>query len=214
MRHDPSQGAESVPPIALTQSERFKKKIEFILEADKLKHVLRQTLLIDGSRQENSAEHSWHIALMVPLLAEYADDQNIDFFRVMQMLLVHDLVEIDAGDTYCYDEQGRRDKQQREAKAAERIFAILPADAAHRLKALWDEFEARKTPESRFANTLDRLQPFLHNYFTRGLSWQQHGVKSHQVVARMQPVREGSEQLWHYVCALIEDAVAKGYLAP
>ena len=199
--------------VATAQSERFKKMVEFILEADKLKNILRQTPLVDGSRRENSAEHSWHIALMVPLLAEYTDDDDVDCFRVMQMLLVHDLVEIDAGDTYCYDEQGRHDKRQREEKAAGRIFSILPPDLGRALRALWDEFEERKSPESRFANTLDRLQPLLHNYFTRGQSWRQHGVKSSQVVLRMRPVKDSSEQLWQYAVDMIEDAVKKGYLA-
>ncbi len=206
-------GDELNRTVVLSQSRRFKKQVEFILEIDKLKHILRQTPLVDGSRRENSAEHSWHIALMVPLLSEYADDPKMDFSRVMKMLLVHDLVEIDAGDTYCYDDEGRRDKLQREESAADRIFAILPPDLAQPMRALWDEFEARKTPESRFANALDRLQPFLHNCFTRGQSWRQHGVKSSQVVSRMRPVKDGSEQLWKYALEMIEEAVKKGYLA-
>ena len=213
LAHGRPSTAELNFSVATAQSDRFKKLVEFILEVDKLKNILRQTPLVDGSRRENSAEHSWHIALMVPLLSEYANDKNVDFFRVMQMLLVHDLVEIDAGDTYCYDAQGYRDKRQREEKAANRIFAILPADLARSLRALWDEFEERKSPESRFANTLDRLQPLLHNYFTRGQSWRQHGVKSTQVLLRLEPVKEGSRRLWHYACEMIEDAVRRGYLA-
>jgi len=217
MRPDPVNGRPSTAElnfsVATAQSERFKKMVEFILEADKLKNILRQTPLVDGSRRENSAEHSWHIALMVPLLSEYADDPKMDFSRVMKMLLVHDLMEIDAGDTYCYDDEGCRDKLQREESAADRIFAILPPDLAQPMRALWDEFEARKTPESRFANALDRLQPFFHNCFTRGQSWRQHGVKSSQVVLRMRPVKDSSEQLWQYALDMIEDAVKKGYLA-
>ena len=194
------------------QGDRFQKQIEFILEADKLKRTLRRTILLDRSRQENSAEHSWHIALTVLVLSEYAKDGDIDFFRVIQMLLVHDLVEIDAGDTYCYDETGREDQARREEAAANRIFGILPADQAGHFRALWDEFERRETPESRFANVLDRFQPFLHNYFTEGQTWRENKIKSSQVTFRMQPVNEGAPALWNYVSALIEDAVAKGFL--
>ena len=192
---------------------RLQKQIEFILEADKLKHTLRKTILTDRSRRENSAEHSWHIALTVLVLTEYAKDKTIDLFRVLKMLLIHDLVEIDAGDTYCYDDQGRKDQAQREERAADRIFSILPDDQARSFRQLWDEFEAGKTAESRFANALDRLQPFLHNYFTEGQTWQENDVKSSQVVARMQPVEDGSPLLWNYVKALLYDAVTKGYLS-
>ena len=194
------------------QEDRFRRQIEFILEADRLKHVLRQTILMDKSRQENSAEHSWHIALTVMVLSEYARDMDIDFFRVMKILLVHDLIEIDAGDTYCYDDQGRKDQAEREKSAADRIFNILPPDQARMFRELWDEFEERKTPESRFANALDRVQPFLHNYFTRGRTWQENDIKSEQVKARMQPVNDGAPVLWSYVSSLIDDAVEKGFL--
>lgn len=199
--------------LSSEQAGRFQKQIEFILEADKLKHTLRRTVLMDRSRRENSAEHSWHIALTVLVLSEYAKDKNIDFFRILKMLLVHDLVEIDAGDTYCYDDRGREDQAQREEIAADRIFNILPEDQAKSLRELWDEFDARITYESRFANALDRLQPFLHNYFTEGQTWQESDVKSKQVVARMQPVEDGSPFLWNYVKALLDDAVKKGYLS-
>ena len=193
--------------------DRFKQQIEFILEVDKLKHVLRQTILMDKSRRENSAEHSWHIALTVMLLSEYARDGEIDFFRVMRILLVHDLIEIDAGDTYCYDDQGRKDQAAKERLAADRLFNILPPDQAQTFRNLWDEFEERKTPESRFANALDRVQPFLHNYFTRGQTWQENDIKSAQVKARMQPVDDGAPVLWRYVSSLIDDAVKNGFLS-
>ena len=195
------------------QSARFKKQIEFILEVDKLKHTLRQTILIDRSRRENSAEHSWHIALMVFLLAEYSNETNIDLFHVMKILLIHDLVEIDAGDTYCYDDKGRQDQAQREQIAADRIFGLLPADQAAGLRALWDEFERRDTPESKFANALDRVLPFLHNYFTDGQTWQKNNIKRSQVHERMRPVKDGAPDLWDYVNALTDDAVEKGILA-
>ena len=195
------------------QSGRFKKQIDFILEADKLKSTLRRTVLLDRSRPENSAEHSWHIALLALVLSEYAAGDAIDIFRVVKMLLVHDLVEIDAGDTYCYDDQGRQDQAQRELQAADRIFNILPEDLAQSFLELWKEFEARQTPESRLANALDRVQPFLHNYYTEGQTWQENDIQSSQVVARMHPVEDGSPFLWKYIEALIEDAILKGYLS-
>ena len=147
------------------------------------------------------------------ILSEYAKDDELDLLQVIKLLLIHDLVEIDAGDTYCYDEGGGQDQYKRETKAADRIFNILPADQAASLRALWDEYEAKDTPESKFANALDRVQPFLHNYFTRGHTWQKHGIQKKQVIARMQPVNEGSQLLWEYVSFLIDDAVEKGYLA-
>ena len=195
-----------------SQKDRFRRQIEFILEADKLKNVLRKTILMDRSRRENSAEHSWHIALTVLILSEYTKDSDVDLFRVMKILLVHDLIEIDAGDTYCYDDQGRKDQDRREKKAADRIFNLLPADQATTLRELWDEFEERKTPESRFANALDRLQPFLHNYFTEGQTWQENNIRSAQVKSRMQPVDDGAPVLWKYVSSLIDDGVKKGFL--
>jgi len=195
------------------QSTRLKQQIEFILEIDKLKDVLRQTILLDRSRRENSAEHSWHIALLVFLLAEHSKETDIDLFRVMKMLVIHDLVEIDAGDTYCYDDKGRQDQSRREAIAADRIFGLLPADQAAEIRALWDEFENRQTAESRFANALDRVQPFLHNYFTDGQTWQANNITSRQVHARMRPVKAGAPELWDYVNTLIDDAVKRGILA-
>jgi putative hydrolase of HD superfamily len=194
------------------QKDRFRQQIEFILEVDKLKNVLRKTILMDRSRRENSAEHSWHIALTVLVLSEYAKDSDVDLFRVMKILLVHDLIEIDAGDTYCYDDQGRKDQAQREKNAADRIFNLLPADQATTLRELWDEFEERETPESRFANALDRLQPFLHNYFTEGQTWQENNIKRAQVKSRMRPVDDGAPVLWNYVSSLIDDGVKKGFL--
>ena len=196
----------------LLESGRFKSQIEFILEADKLKQIQRRTTLLDRSRQENSAEHCWHIALIVLILAEYADEENLDILQVIKLLLIHDLVEIDADDTYCYDEIGGQDQKFRETKAADRIFNILPSDQAASFRSLWDEYEERQTPESRFANALDRLQPLLHNIFTCGHTWQKYGIQKKQVISRMQPVDEGSHLLWDYVSRLIDKAVQKGYL--
>jgi putative hydrolase of HD superfamily len=188
------------------------RQIQFVVEIDKLKGVLRQTWLMDGSRRENDAEHSWHLALMAVLLAEYAAEPNLDLLRVVKMLLVHDLVEIDAGDTFVYDKAGARDKAAREQKAAQRIFNILPPDQAGALRGLWDEFEARQTPEARFAAALDRLQPILHNYHTQGKAWRAHGITSEEVIAHNRHMAEGAPRLWQYARDLIRDAVEKGYL--
>jgi putative hydrolase of HD superfamily len=197
----------------LFESKRFKSQIEFILEVDKLKQIQRRTMLLDRSRRENSAEHSWHIALIVLVLSEYAEEDHLNLLQVIKLLLAHDLVEIDADDTYCYDAVGGQDQKEREMKAADRIFNILPPDQADAFRALWDEFEARETAESRFANALDRLLPLLHNYFTHGHTWQKHGIRKNQVISRMQPINESSSFLWDSVLNLIDDAVEKGFLA-
>ncbi len=194
------------------QNTRFQKQIEFIIEVDKLKHVLRQTILMDRSRRENSAEHSWHIALLVFVLAEYSRETDIDLFHVMKRLVIHDLVEIDAGDTYCYDDSGREDQARREKIAADRVFGLLPADQTAEFRALWEEFEKRESAESRFANAMDRVQPFLHNYFTNGQTWQANNINSRQVHERMRPVKDGAPDLWDYVNNLILDAVEKRIL--
>jgi putative hydrolases of HD superfamily len=191
---------------------RLESQIRFCLEIDKLTAILRRTLLLDGSRLENSAEHSWHIAIMAILLAEYSAEPGIDLARVIKMVLVHDLVEIDAGDTYCYDVQGNLDKAEREQRAADRIFGLLPADQGAEVRALWEEFEARATPESRYANSMDRLQPMLHNYHTQGRQWRKHGITSKQVLERNAPIGDGAPALWAYARRLVDDALANGYL--
>ena len=215
---NPSKVMESISDklnqkLTLNQIQRLQQQIEFMLEIDKLKHILRRTILTDRSREENSAEHSWHIAMAVFLFSEYAQDQNIDWYRVIKILLVHDLVEIDAGDTYCYDHQSRKDQAQREQKAAERIFKILPLDQSRSFRELWDEFENRETPESKYANALDRFQPFLQNYVTKGQIWRKNNITRRQVKDRMQPVFDGAPLLWNLVELLIDDAVQKKYLA-
>jgi putative hydrolase of HD superfamily len=215
---NPSKVMESIS-IKLNQKllpdqiQRLQQQIEFMIEIDKLKHISRRTILTDRSREENSVEHSWHIAMSVFLFSEYAQDQGIDWCRVTKMLLMHDLVEIDAGDTYCYDHQGRHDQARREQEAAERIFKILPPDQSRFFRALWDEFENRDTPESRYANALDRFQPFLQNYVTEGQIWRKNNITRRQVMDRMQPVFDGAPLLWNLVKLLIDDAVQKKYLA-
>jgi len=195
----------------MPDSDRLRRQIEFLIEIDKLKGVLRQTYLTDGSRRENDAEHSWHLAVMAMLLAEYAE-RDLDLVRVLKMVLVHDLVEIDAGDTFVYDRGGSSQWAAREREAAERIFGMLPPDQADELRRLWDEFEARATPEARFAAALDRLQPILHNYQTQGKVWREHGITSDQVIAHNQHMAEGAPRLWEYAHELIRDAVKRGYL--
>lgn len=189
---------------------RLEQQITFILELDKLKHVLRQSILLDTSRRENDVEHSWHFAMMVMVLGEYAP-AGTDLTRVMKMALVHDIVEIDAGDVFIYGEQAG--KAERERAAADRIFALLPPDQAAEIRGLWDEFEDGTTPEARFAKALDRIGPLLLNYYTQGKMWRQNGVKAEQVRAKNYAVlTEGTPELADYMRRMIEDAVEKGYL--
>lgn len=189
-------------------SERLEKQIEFIKEIDKLKSIKRQTLLINEDRQENDAEHSWHLAMLAFLLAEYSNEK-VDVLKTIKMVLIHDIVEIDAGDTYCYDDEGYKTKADRETRAAERIFGILPEDQCEELKSLWQEFEAMNTPESRFACVLDRLQPILLNYTKGGVSWKNHKVKRSQVEGRNQCTKNGSEELYEYIMSIISKAADK-----
>ena len=156
--------------------ERLKKQIQFILEVDKIKNIFRMTKIHDGSRRENDAEHSWHLALMAFLLSEYSKADKIDILKVMKMCIVHDIVEIDAGDTFCYDTAAGKDKLEREQKAAERIFGLLPEDQTRELKGLWEEFEAMETPEAKYAAALDRLQPVMLNYLNNGGNMAEHNI--------------------------------------
>lgn len=193
---------------------RLEQQIQWIVEIDKLKGILRQTQIIDGSRQENDAEHSWHIALMAVLLQEYATDPDVDVLRVVTMLLIHDLVEIDAGDTFCYDAAAVAEQQERERIAADRMFGMLPPDQAHTLRALWDEFEARETGEAKYAHALDRIQPLLNNLHTGGGSWKRHAVRACQVRDRVAPARDGAPELHAFALRLIEEATQSGLLIP
>lgn len=195
----------------LINNERLARQIDFLIEMDKLKGVARRSPLADGSRVENSAEHSWHLALMAMVLAVYAAEP-VDAARVVRMLLVHDIVEIDAGDTYAYDPAANVGKAEREQEAAGRLFGLLPDDQAADLRALWDEFEGQDTAEARFANSLDRLMPLLHNYLNDGRVWREHGVTAEQVRRRMAPVAEGSPDLGTIVEAILADSLSRGLL--
>ena len=184
--------------------DRFLQQLQFIAEIDQLKLILRQTLLIDQSRRENSAEHSWHLAIMAILLEEYAPEP-VDMRRVIHMVLIHDIVEIDAGDVFCYDVQGNVGKEDREREAANRIFGLLPPDQAQSFRQAWDEFEERQSPEAKFTAALDRIQPFWHNLQTEGGTWKAHQISPEQVFQRMAPVKEGTPELW----AWVEEAIAQ-----
>ena len=191
--------------------ERLAGQMQFLIEADKMKNILRMTLLADGSRRENDAEHSWHLALMAMTMAEYAAE-DIDISRVIRMALLHDIIEIYAGDTFAYDEKGYEDKAQREAAAADRIFALLPEDQGREYRALWEEFDAMDTPDSRYAATIDRLQPLVNNYLTGGHTWKLGSVTSDRVYARIAPARDAIPEIWPVICEYIEKAVESGML--
>ena len=194
-------------------NRRLSQQIAFVLEVEKLKTVLRRTLLLDRSRVENDAEHTWQLALMAMVLSEHSREK-VELVRVLKMLLIHDIVEIDAGDTFAYDTVLAASQAERELKAAERIFALLPEDQAKEFRALWDEFEAKASAESRFANAMDRLQPLLHNFFTEGGTWSAGGITAANVERRMQPIGMASDTLGDLSAQLIALAVEQGILAP
>lgn len=177
--------------------ERLKKQFAFFQEIDKEKEIFRQTYLADASRKENDAEHAWHMAIMTVLLSEYANEE-IDVLKTVTMLLIHDIVEIDAGDTYAYDPEGKKTQKERERKAADRIFHLLPDDQADKMYELWEEFEAQQTPEAKFARTMDNIQPMMLNDVSNGLSWDEHQVKLSQILKRNERTADGSEQIWEY----------------
>jgi putative hydrolase of HD superfamily len=194
--------------------ERLEKQVRFILEVDKLKEVFRQTLCTQSRRAENDAEHSWHLCLAVIVLAEHANPPGIDVLRVLRMLILHDLVEIDAGDTFAYDTARMADQHEREARAADRIFGLLPPDQCAEFRAVWDEFEAKETPEALFAHAVDRFQPVLLNTATEGSAWKRHQVTADRVLARNSPIGAGSVALWEEASRRINLAVKSGNLAP
>lgn len=179
------------------EQERLDRQFAFLCEIDREKMIGRQTYISDASRKENDAEHAWHAAVMAVLLSEYASEK-IDVLKTVTMILLHDVVEIDAGDTYAYDEEGKKTQRQREERAAERIYGILPPDQGQRLKDLWEEFEQNQTPEAKFARAMDHLQPLMLNDATDGRSWMEHGVELSQILARNVHTAEGSRKLWEY----------------
>lgn len=190
---------------------RLEQQLQFILEIDKVKKIIRQTPLSDASRKENDAEHSWHIALMAYLLQEYAEEP-VEVSKVMLMVLIHDLVEIDAGDTYAYDEEGAKTKDERERKAADRIFGMLPEDQGMYLKTLWEEFEAYETAEAKYAHMLDNFQPLLLNDAAGGISWTEHQVKKSQIYKRNEKVEETSATIWKCMQDKIDKHIQAGHV--
>ncbi len=191
--------------------DRMNQQVAFIECLDRLKMVQRQNLVMDESRRENSAEHSWHITTMAIVLAEYAP-QPVDLLRVVKMLLLHDVIEIEAGDTFCYDVAGNHDKEERERRAADQLFGLLPDDLGSDFRALWDEFEAGETAAAGFANALDRLQVLLQNLNTRGGTWRIHAIEKARVVQRMLPIKTGAPALWPVVEDYLAQACARGLL--
>ena len=191
----------------------MEKQLTFLVELDKMKNVMRQTLLADSSRRESDAEHSWHLAMYAMLLSEHADEK-IDVDRVIRMTLVHDLIEIYAGDTFCYDAKANEDKADREKAAADKLYSLLPKDQADEYRALWEEFDRMDTPDSRFAAALDRIQPIINNYLTNGHTWKLGNVTSAQVYKRMDPIRTGFPKLWSVAESIVKASVEKGILKP
>ena len=191
------------------EKSRIDRQFDFIREIDKEKFITRQTFLSDAKRRENDAEHAWHMAIMTLLLSEYANEE-IDVLRVLSMLLIHDLVEIDAGDTYAYDEAGALTKEKREKAAADRIFGILPKEQGTWMRGLWDEFEACNTPESKFAHVLDNSLPLFLNHAAGGISWKEHKVKRSQIYKRNRITGDGSAKIWEYMQELIQENINKG----
>ena len=192
-------------------NRRLQDQIQFLMEIDKLKHVFRRTRLLDGSRYENDAEHAWHLAMMAMMLHEYSNEP-VELPKVVKMVLIHDLVEIDAGDAFLYDENNAISKAEAETKAAIRVFGLLPEDQRREFIDLWKEFERKETPEARFAAALDRLEPLIQNAHTEGHAWIKYGITKDQVINKNRPpLIAGSEELWRYAEKMIAESADKGY---
>lgn len=190
---------------------KLERQLVFIAEMDKMKNILRRTLITDSSRRENDAEHSWHIALMAVILEEYAA-KPVNMSRVLSMLVIHDLIEIYAGDTFAFDVEANMEKESKEKVAADKLFSILPDEQGIKLRSLWEEFDAMNTDDSIFAASLDRLQPFIHNTLTNGHTWKIAKVKKEQVYKRMEPVKIGIPYIWEWVEQQIQTAINKGLI--
>lgn len=190
---------------------RLEQQVNFIVEIDKVKNIFRQTYLADANRKENDAEHSWHLAISAFLLKEHVKEE-VDLLKTILMVLIHDLVEIDAGDTYAYDDAGAIDKREREEKGAERIFGMLPEDQGTYFRELWEEFEAYESADAKFAHLLDNFQPLLLNDASNGKSWEEHGVKKSQIYKRNEKIEETSAPVWEYMKALIQKHIELGHV--
>lgn len=190
---------------------RLEQQVNFIVEIDKVKNIFRQTYLADANRKENDAEHSWHLAISAFLLKEHVKEE-VDLLKTILMVLIHDLVEIDAGDTYAYDDAGAIDKREREEKGAERIFGMLPEDQGTYFRELWEEFETYESADAKFAHLLDNFQPLLLNDASNGKSWEEHGVKKSQIYKRNEKIEETSAPVWEYMKALIQKHIELGHV--
>lgn len=195
------------------KDEKLRNQIKFVMIIDDMKNIFRRNLIIDGSRRENDAEHSWHFAMLAMILEEYSAEK-INIERVLKIALVHDLIEVYAGDTFAYDEKGNEDKHDREMQAAEKLFSILDPVQGAEIRALWDEFEQMETPEARYANAIDRIQPLILNYMTNGHTWKEGNVHSTQIYKRMDIIRTATPELWHIVEGIISTSVEIGILKP
>lgn len=192
-------------------NDRLKKQIDFIREIDKVKDIIRRSKRFESDLYENDAEHSWHIAVMAVVLFEYSNRKDIDLLKVIKMLLIHDLVEIHAGDYIFYTDK-QAEKEQKEKEGAEKIFGLLPEDQKIKFKGLWEEFEERVTPEAKYARVLDRLEPIMQNYYNEGRDWVKHKITSEMILDRNSIIRDGSEEIWDYVQSIVEETVAKGII--
>lgn len=199
--------------FSFVTNNKLKRQLDFLVEIDKMKNIFRRTVIINKLRRENDAEHSWHFAMYAMILEEYSPE-HIDINKVIKIALVHDLVEIYAGDTFAYDSEGYKNKKQREIEAANNLFGSIGSEQGNYLRSLWEEFEEKETAESRFANVCDRLQPLIHNYFTDGHTWREGDVSSSQVLERMDIIRTASPELWKVVTEIVDKSIKRGILRP
>ncbi|MBE6821314.1 MAG: HD domain-containing protein [Ruminococcaceae bacterium] len=195
------------------KNEKIHNQIKFAITIDEMKNIFRRNLLADGSRRENDAEHSWHLAMLAMLLEEYSAEK-VDIERVLKIALIHDLIEVYAGDTFAYDAKGNEDKHEREIQAAEKLFGMLDPDQGTEIRELWDEFEAMETAESKYANAIDRIQPLILNYLTDGHTWKMGDVTSDKIYKRMDIIRTATPELWHIVEGIINTSIKAGILKP
>lgn len=199
--------------FSFIKDEKLQKQIKFALVIDEMKNIFRRNLIIDGSRRENDAEHSWNLAMLAMLFEEYSTEK-VNIERVLKIALVHDLVEVYAGDTFAYDSKGNEDKLQREIESADKLFGILDSVQGAEIRALWDEFEAKETPESKYANAIDRIQPLINNYMTNGHTWKEGDVHAPQIYKRMDIIRTTTPALWPIVEGIINTSIEIGILKP
>ena len=195
------------------KNEKIQNQIKFAITIDEMKNIFRRNLLADGSRRENDAEHSWHLAMLAMILEEYSAEK-VDIERVLKIALIHDLIEVYAGDTFAYDAKGNEDKHEREIQAAEKLFGMLDPVQGREIRELWDEFEAIETAESKYANAIDRIQPLILNYLTDGHTWKMGDVTSDKIYKRMDIIRTATPELWHIVEGIINTSIKAGILKP